>query len=109
MKVFTMRYQPFIMGGNVWQPVCCDVEVEGPYELGLGYKGYVVTAPNGKTFVAEASTGAFVGPDVKSVKNDIETGDQELMKKQVSEAAVLSKKASEVSAEEFWGLLKCNI
>jgi len=108
IKVFTLGYFPFIMGGNVWQEICIDVEADGPYDIGKGYKGYVVTAPNGKTFVAEATSGALVGPDIKTVKEDISIGEQKMMDKQVAQAVEQSKKAKTLSSDEFWKMLKCN-
>jgi len=108
MKVFTIGYFPFVMGGNVWQPIYCEVEADGPHDLGLGYEGFIVTAPNGKTFIAEATTGAFVGPDLKSVMDDIKTGDPKMMKKQITEAASTVKRAKELLPDEFWRMLKCN-
>jgi len=107
MKVFTLGYFPFVMGGDVWQPICIDVEVDGPHDIGNGYQGYVVTAPNGKTFVAEATSGAFVGPDLKTVKEDISLGEKKMMAKQVADAVEQSKKAKELTPDEFWGMLKC--
>jgi len=107
MKVFTLGYFPFVMGGDVWQPICIDVEADGPHDIGNGYQGYVVTAPNGKTFVAEATSGAFVGPDLKTVKEDISLGEKKMMAKQVADAVEQSKKAKELTPDEFWGMLKC--
>lgn len=107
MKVWTMRYTPFVMGGSVWQPVACEIkEAQGPYDLGRGYQGYLVVAPNGTTFVAEAKTGAFVGPSIQDVKEDIETGDPKLMEEQVIKAALDYKRAEVIPEEEFWRLLK---
>jgi len=107
MKVFTIAYTPFVMGGSVWQPVCCEVKVDGPYDIGDGFQGFIVTAPNGKTFIAEATSGAFVGPDLKSVRKDIKIGDKALMSKQVVRAVSDMKRAKEIKPSEFWRKLKC--
>jgi hypothetical protein len=106
LKVFTLGYFPFTMGGNVWQPICCEVEADGPHDIGKGYKGYVITAPNGKTFIAEATTGAFVGPDLKTVKEDITLGEESVMVEQVAKAMEQSKQAKEMTPDKFWGMLK---
>jgi len=108
VKVFTLGYFPFTMGGDVWQPICIEVEADGPHDLGDGYKGYVVTAPNGRTFIAEATSGAFVGPDLETVKTDIQLGDKEMMTKQVAAAVKQSKQAKDLTPEKFWSMLKCN-
>jgi len=107
MKVFTMDYVPFVMGGKVWQPMCCEVEADGPHDLGDGYQGFVVTAPNGTTFIAEATSGAFVGPDLKAVKKDIKTGDKSIMAEQVASAVTEMKMAKDVEPDYFWQKLKC--
>lgn len=108
VKVYTLGYFPFVMGGNVWQPISCEVETENKkHDLGRGYKGYLITAPNGKTFVAECDSGAFVGPTLEQVREDIKTGDPEVMKKQVADALIESKKAKKIDPSEFWGRLKC--
>jgi hypothetical protein len=109
MKVFTLGYFPFVMGGRTWQEICIEVEnADGPHDIGKGYQAYVITAPNGKTFVAEATSGAFVGPDLKTVRDDIKLGEQETMDKQVAQAVEQSKLAKTLTPEEFWRMLKCN-
>ena len=107
MKVFTIGYFPFLMGGYPYQPISCEVEADGPHSIGKGYKGYVVTAPNGKTFVAEATSGAFVGPDLKTVREDIKLGEKKTMAKQVADAVEQGKGAKELTPDKFWGMLKC--
>jgi len=104
IKIYTLRYTPFIMGGNVWQPVGTLVEADGPHNLGAGYNGFVITAPNGETRIAEAESGAFVGPDLKTVKEDIRVGEPELMKRQVADAKIQSAQAKMIDPDEFWKL-----
>lgn len=108
MRIWTMGYFPLILGGNVWQPICIETEVIGPFELGEGYKGFVATAPNGKTFVAEERSGGLVGPDIKTVREDINTGDKSIMEQQVLDSIEKGKNARELKPEEFWELLNCN-
>lgn len=108
IKVFTLAYQPFRLGGDLHTPISCEVEVTGPYKLGLGYEGYLVTAPNGSTFVAESTTGAFVGPTIREVRQDIEAGDPKLMKAQVKSAKGLAARAEPTSANRFWSMLRCS-
>lgn len=47
MKVYTESYQPFRVGGGPYIPISCELEVQGPIDLGKGFIGYEVTAPNG--------------------------------------------------------------
>lgn len=83
------------------------VEADGPHELGSGYNGFVITAPNGKTFIAEAESGAFIGPDLKTVKEDVSIGDSKIMKRQISDAKIQSANAMMIDPDKFWKLLKC--
>jgi hypothetical protein len=106
IKVYTIGYFPFIMGGNVHQPISCEVEAKGPFELGDGYKGYLVQHPNGDTYVAEESSGGFVGPNLKLVRKDIKEGDKSIMAKQVVDAVLDSLTARIMPANEFWEMLK---
>jgi len=107
IKIYTLRYTPFVMGGKIWQPVTTEVEADGPHELGSGYNGFLVTSPTGKTFVVEATSGALVGPDLKTVKEDIRIGDPNMMKQQVAEGKIKCNQARWLDPDEFWNLLKC--
>ena len=107
VKVYTLEYCPFVMGGEVWQPMATEVEADGPHDIGKGFEAYVVTAPNGKTFVAEKESGAFIGPDLKTVSGDIKIGELKSMKKQVEDAKLQMAKAKTVTNEYFWKKLKC--
>jgi hypothetical protein len=109
VRVWTLEYVPFVMGGNVWQPVSTDVEHHGEYNLGKGYKGHLIYAPSGRTYVAESRSGAFVGPSIQDVRQDIaDCEDISLMEKQVTDAIEKSKQARRIKAKEFWRLLKQN-
>ncbi len=105
--VFTLGYFPFIMGGDVWQPMKTEVDCKGPYDVGRGYGVYVITAPNGRKFIAEMETGAFVGPSLQKVRSDVKRGDSKLMTEQIVEAKSMLQRAMTVTAEEFWRKLKC--
>jgi len=108
LKIFTLGYFPFVMGGRVWQEICIEVEnAEGPYDI-EGYQVCVVKAPDGTTFVVEATSGALVGPNLEIVRNDITSGDKEIMDQQVAEAVEKSKKARMIEPEEFWRMLGCD-
>lgn len=81
-----------------------ETEVIGPFDLGLGFQGYVaVSTLTGKTYVAEATTGAIVGPSLEQVKADIkDCGDKKVVQQQVDEAATLKKRARRIPAAMFW-------
>ena len=102
MEIWTLQYRPFIMGGDVHQPVKCDVEVDGPHDLGGGYQGYIATAPDGRTFVAEATSGAIVGPTLDEVRRDISQADPAVMAKQVAQGLSDRATAPILAPDEFW-------
>ncbi len=109
VRVWTLEYVPFVMGGSVRQPIRADVEHCGEYDLGRGFKGHLIYAPSGKTYVAESRSGAFVGPTIHAVREDITNcEDINVMEKQVTDAIEKSKQhgGRKVTAKEFWKLLK---
>lgn len=120
MPVWTLATHGSFMtfGRPEYYPMMTIVETEGPYDLGKGFRGYLVTAPNGKTFVAEATTGAFIQDTIKAAQADIKAcTDKRFMQKQVvDDAAKLLANARKpgaanaleiISPEEFWAKLKC--
>lgn len=119
MRIWTLEYRPFVMGGSVWGPMCTDVPLfdekvgqpegfaRGPYDIGKGRTGYVVNAPNGKTFIAEGETGALVGPDLDSVRADVKQADESIIREQMKIAHRQASLARHVTPEEFWRKLDC--
>jgi hypothetical protein len=106
IKIWTKDYRPFILGGNVHQPMATEAEASGPFALGKGYEGYVVLSPLGESFVAESKTGALVGPTLNEVRADIKKAKKSVMKKQIIEAQESVKAARIVDPAEFWKRLR---
>lgn len=107
LVVWTNGYSPFIMGGDVHGPIGTEIEVGERFDLGRGFFGYLVASPiSGKTYVAEATTGAFVGPSLKVVRADVESGEPEDMREQVEEAAERRKKVRMLAPDDFWKRFK---
>ncbi len=107
MRIWTEAYRPFIMGGDVRAPVITNVNVEGPFVLPKGVKVFVATAPNGKTFVVEAESGAMIGPNLEQVYSDIDAcPDTAIMCRQIARAKKRQLRAVPVEPAEFWKLLK---
>ena len=104
LTVWTRAYRPFLMGGNVHAPISTELEVDEPVDLGNGVQGHLLTSPGGTTIVAEASTGAFVGPDIETVKKNIADAEPEVLEQQLEAARELFKTADPVTEEEFWRL-----
>ncbi len=106
--IWTIGHRPFVFGGSVHYPMGCKVQCTGPHQLGKGFSGYLATAPNGKTFVAEATTGAIVGGTLEQVRADIDVAKVSVMKKQVAEAAERVSKVEITDFDSFWSAMKCN-
>lgn len=105
IKIWTLKYNPFVMGGPVWKPVYTEVEAQGKYDLGKGFSGYLIVAPDGRTFVTESQSGGIVGDTITSVQKDIkECEDINFMERQIKEAIEVFKNAEEIPEEEFWKL-----
>lgn len=112
-RIWTYGHRPFVMGGSVDYLLACDLPCTGPHKLGKGYSGYLATAPNGKTFVAEAKTGAIVGPTLEDVRADIGKAKPKVMREQVAKAAQEMTEAHKYGSFEvkdaafFWDALRC--
>lgn len=103
IKIWGKAYNPFRLGGDVNAPMSCEVLVyDRPVALGKGYKGYLVEAPNGKTYVAESTTGGIVGKNLTMVKADIRVASLKVMKDQIKQAKLDAEKTVPVSEQEFW-------
>jgi len=102
LTIWTACYSPWIMGGDVNAPIATEVEVGKPISLGKGIKAYVIDAPNGDTYIAEASTGAFVGDDLGQVRKDVEEAEPAVMKLQIAQAKEQFKNARHLTEEDFW-------
>ena len=105
VKIWTRAYRPFIMGGNVHAPIGCEVDASGPYALGAGYMGYLVVSPTGRTFVAEKTSGALVGPSLQEVRADVAAASWRVMEKQVDEALKLRESVVWLEADRFWRMM----
>lgn len=103
MRIWRRAYRPFILGGNVNQPIATEAMVVGSVDLGKGFGGFVVEDCNGETAVIEATSGAYVGGRVEDVRGDIEACDDiQMMIKQISDGVEQAKEAVMVSPKEFW-------
>lgn len=102
MRVWTEALRPFVMGGDTRYAHAADLEVEGPHELGKGFVGWLATAPNGRTSVAEDMSGGIVGDTLAEVRRDVGIAPAGLMRRQVEAAVARGATAEVVAAEEFW-------
>ena len=105
IRIWTECYRPFLLCGNVNQPIAAQIEAHGPYDLGQGFEGYLVIAPFGKTFVVEKESGGIVGASLDVVREDIVAcPDAALMKGQIENAKKRGRTAQEMDAKQFWNL-----
>ena len=109
VRIWTWKYEPFQLGGMggapCQRPVAVEVPATGPYDLGNGFHGYLVTGPSGQTVVAEAESGGIVGDSVQQVRADIAAcKDPKMMREQVRESTGYGKMAELLTAEAFWRL-----
>ena len=106
IMIYTEAYSPFIFGGDVRRPIACKTKAYmGPYKLGKGFEGYLLQV-NGKSYIAEKTTGALVGPSLEAVMKDIKTGKKSVMKEQVKQAKQRAAYAKIINEAEFWRRIK---
>jgi hypothetical protein len=92
MEVYTVMNTPFAFGGLTCE-IKTDIEEYERVDLGKGYFGMVFKNPKTKQYhLALECCGALIGSDkskanlIKNVKNDVETGDDKIMKTQINKA-----------------------
>lgn len=104
IRIWRPAYRAFMMGGNVHTPICADVEALGPYDLGKGFQGYVVTDTyKGCSRVVCAESLGVIGDTLESVRADVgRCKDVAFMRKQVAEAKIEGETATVMDAEAFW-------
>ena len=104
--IWTAAYTPFMMGGDVHSPISTEIEIGESFDIGKEMRAYLVVSPSGKTHIAEAETGGFVGTDIEQVKKDVKNAKQEVVEEQIEWAKKEVKKAIRLDNEEFWARFK---
>lgn len=102
VRVWRPNYAPFILGGDVNQPVCTNLVPDEVLNLGKGVRVGVFNHPRGGRVVFEMSSGGVVGQNVNTVRNDFETGATRVIRQQILDAVEQGKKARMVDIEEFF-------
>lgn len=100
--------------GSIWslggtpsiKLIAAELEVEGPYDLGKGYSGFIATSPKGETFIVERSTGGFVGGSLEEVRADVKKASREVLAKQMEEQLKVAATATLLKPKAFWGHLE---
>lgn len=88
--IFTTAYQPFIMGGDVHQPIGTVIGSYERKDIGKGYTGMLVrNSERGLWHVALRGCGAIIGTSpekeevLRQVREDVEAGEREVMEDQM--------------------------
>jgi hypothetical protein len=102
MRIWTLGYTPFVMGGSTLQPICTHVPVTGPIKLPKGIEVYEARSPHGKTYVVEATTGGIVGDSVAKVRQDLGQAPQAVLAKQLAQQRAKGEQATELQPGDFW-------
>ena len=101
--IWTWCYSAFSMGGKPKRPMIAEMDCVEKYDLGKGYCGYSVINPNTKTsLIIESETGAIIGDNLETVKQDIAEADESIMKEQIKNAKKRLVNAERITADEFW-------
>lgn len=103
MLIWTEGYQPFIVGGDVNAPLGVEVSLEGgeSIDIGQGIRVYEVKFPDGRTAIVEATTGAIVGSDLQTVKDDLSQADSVVVQRQLQAAQQRRLKVRQLPMAEF--------
>jgi hypothetical protein len=110
IEVWTIgKLGPFQIVGFPEFPLVTTVPAEGPFDIGKGYKAYLVTAPNMTTFVVESQSKAVVGSTIEQVKRDMMGAEDPQSQIDSAISWRKTRKDSVVAPEEFWTRLKCNV
>ena len=104
--VWTYVTNHFIMGGKKNRPTGTEVDITDAEKinLGKGYYGYEIKTPKGDVIVIEANTGAIIGNDIKTVKQDIDEADESVMASQIEKANIEMQKVQVMDNFRFWNM-----
>jgi len=99
--IWTYFKTPFAIASQK-QPVGCLVLVSCKLALGRGYSGYLVPTAYGGYVICEEHSGAIIGNSLNEVREDIRSGNVEVMRRQIIDARKESEIAKVIAPEEFW-------
>jgi len=98
---------PFALGGTS-KTIKTEVEEYERIYIGKGYYGILVKNPNKDLFHMALETGAIIGSLsdrqrlIDRVKEDVGSGDEDLMAQQVEQSIKQCKQAVSLTQEEFF-------
>jgi hypothetical protein len=101
------------MGGDTHQPIKTNFEEFERIDIGKGYYGLLVKNPVKKLWhMVQEDCGCLIGTHkskaslIQLVKNDVETGDEKVMKEQIESGKKLVERATFMEPEEFFKLFR---
>lgn len=101
MLIWTEGYRPFIMGGDVNAPLGVEMDGGEPINIGHDIMVHEIKFSDGRTAIAEATTGAIVGTNLQTVRADVAAANPAVMQQQVQAAGQLVPRVQRLSESEF--------
>lgn len=100
-RIWTTVYRPFIMGGNVNQPISTIVRVLERREMkGIGFFSFKTA--KGTLRVCEAQTGGIIADSFEELEENIADCTEKELRSQIDGAEPLSKPTNGLTNEEFF-------
>lgn len=113
MEIYTYSSNPFRVGGRQYDIIKTNVEEYERINIGRDYFAIVVKNHLKDLYhVALENCGAIIWTDsdkenaIKTVKHDVETGDEEIMKKQIKQGLFEREKGILLENNEFFRRFK---
>lgn len=113
MEICKIGYFPFTMGGKVNRPIKTTIEEYTRVDIGKGYYGILVKNPFRKLWhIVQEDCGCLIGTHknkadlLKQVRDDVATGDEKLMKKQIEDGKKLLERAQTLEPKKFFEMFK---
>ena len=106
LKIWTLAYRPFVMGGRTNYSAATELEVSDPVTIREpGIKVCESDTPRGKR-VALYPNGAIVGDSIEEVTADLTSAPAPVIEAQLWWAAEEAAKAELMSNEQFFNIYR---
>ena len=105
MNVISYGLFLFTLEGDPQKPIKCDLPVDGPFALGAGREGYLITKPNGGTYVVDATTSLIIGRNVEQVRTEINNVTPEFVECRLEALKAILAAPVPLKPDDFWSKL----
>lgn len=102
IKIWTLYYSPFVMGGDVNQPIATEVVPTERHQIKQNLHVYVVKSPTGKTHVVDGITGGMIATSMEELWGLIEGCTEEQLVTQCKSQQSKADSAKMLTPSEFW-------